>query len=772
MPVSTRSQIIISQGHQNEPITEQRIRNRGNHQEDGRGTTTTLPLKNPHHGLKEKMKALTLLYEQQKQASLALKNSSFKHHEDPRFTTHPSVQLLGGGDSSTKQHKQKPKPHNVMRENTIPNSNITRTFVVPQPPEEEDSKENLVAGTDRIVGFTCPRKPTAVARKLSLGATTAPPPEVKGNGGGTEESEKIGKIENRILVFVRLRPMGKKEKEAGSRCCVKIVNRREVYLTEFASENDYLRLNRLRGRHFTFDASFPDSATQQEVYSTTTSELVEAVLQGRNGSVFCYGATGAGKTYTMLGTMENPGVMVLAIKDLFSKIRQRSFDGNHEVHLSYLEVYNETVRDLLSPGRPLVLREDKQGIVAAGLTQYRAYSTDEVMALLQQGNQNRTTEPTRVNETSSRSHAILQVVVEYRVRDGAMNVINRVGKLSLIDLAGSERALATDQRTVRSLEGANINRSLLALSSCINALVEGKKHIPYRNSKLTQLLKDSLGGTCNTVMIANISPSHLSFGETQNTLHWADRAKEIRTKACDTSEDVMAMGETETEQAKLVLELQKENRELRMQLAKQQQKLLILQAQSLAANASSSPTPPSATTTGTTTRGGTLRPKETNSEMRSLLVLFRYFTCVSPEAIDRRQVSSMNSSIKHKKLLIDLQDKEVLYDIDYKDEFIHLDFQSKKKGKMGSGVTLRKLITVINHREEKKKSKGEGGGGVNKSTSHIDLRLAVNCRFRRLLHFGPFLSSGSAAWRRMLQNSHDKIEVIDYQSKLLVDMVL
>lgn len=185
------------------------------------------------------------------------------------------------------------------------------------------------------------------------------------------------------------------------------------------------------------------------------------------------------------------------------------------------------------------------------------------MQLLQRGNQNRTTEPTRANETSSRSHAILQVtteygllscqlhaynfmtqfsssflmplfctqvVVEYQVKDASMNVVNRVGKLSLIDLAGSERALATDQRTVRSLEGANINRSLLALSSCINALVEGKKHIPYRNSKLTQLLKDSLGGACNTVMIANISPCNLSFGETQNTLHWADRAKEIRTK--------------------------------------------------------------------------------------------------------------------------------------------------------------------------------------------------------------------------------------------------
>ncbi|CAL0301818.1 unnamed protein product [Lupinus luteus] len=299
---------------------------------------------------------------------------------------------------------------------------------------------------------------------------------------------------------------------------------------------------------------------------------------------------GAGKTYTMLGTVENPGVMVLAIKGLFSKIGQRSCGGSHVVHLSYLEVYNETVRDLLSPGRPL-------GIVAAGLTQYRAYSTDEVMALLQQGNQNRTTEPTRANETSSHSHAILQVVIEYRVRDSSMNTIKRVGKLSLIDLAGSERALATDQRTLRSIEGANINRSLLALSSCINALVEGKKHIPNRNSKLTQLLKDSLGGTCNTVMIANISPSILSFSETQNTIHWADRAKEIRLKVSDANEDLLPVPEIETDQAKLILELEKENHNLRIQLAKQQQKLLTLEAQSLAAH--SSPTPHSATSLST-----------------------------------------------------------------------------------------------------------------------------------------------------------------------------
>ncbi|XP_010318906.1 kinesin-like protein KIN-8A isoform X1 [Solanum lycopersicum] len=599
MPVFTRSQITDSQ-----PQNEQRIRQRTD-QED---TQMARNLRNPHHGLKEKMKALTLLYEQQKQGSAAIKNQSFKP-EDSRLSSHPSVDLVSSGRRAEKEQKQSKTISLVMRENTMHSSTVTRTYVQPPPPSGlDDGKENVavVAGGDRIVGFSYPKRvnPSSnVARKLSLGSSTMPHTEpraarriVKENvqeldsisekaaskGGGVDDGG------SRILVFVRLRPISRKEREAGARCCVKIVDGRDVYLTEFATENDYLRLKRLRGRHFTFDASFPDTATQHDVYSTTTAELVEAVLQGRNGSVFCYGATGAGKTYTMLGTIENPGVMVLAIKDLFSKIRQRSFDGNHVVHLSYLEVYNETVRDLLSPGRPLVLREDKQGIVAAGLTQYRAYSTDEVMALLQQGNLNRTTEPTRCNETSSRSHAILQVVIEYHVKDSSNNIVSRVGKLSLIDLAGSERALATDQRTLRSLEGANINKSLLALSSCINALVEGKKHIPYRNSKLTQLLKDSLGGACNTVMIANISPSNLSFGETQNTLHWADRAKEIRTKAYDAHEE-MQIPDSETDQAKLLLELQKENRELRMRLAHQQQKLITIQKENLAANSSPAP---------------------------------------------------------------------------------------------------------------------------------------------------------------------------------------
>jgi len=208
--------------------------------------------------------------------------------------------------------------------------------------------------------------------------------------------------------------------------------------------------------------------------------------------------------------------------------------ASFRVALSYLEVYNENIYDLLSeapgskqgdnPPPSLDLREGPEGVLVAGLTRFEASSANEVMELLHQGNHRRQTEPTRCNETSSRSHAVLQVFIETEGADG--NV--RCGKLSLVDLAGSERHIATERRSQRSLEGASINRSLLALSGCINALVQAQRHVPFRNSKLTQILKDSLAGRCQTSMIANITPSHLCIGETANTLHWAARAKQIR----------------------------------------------------------------------------------------------------------------------------------------------------------------------------------------------------------------------------------------------------
>ena len=328
-------------------------------------------------------------------------------------------------------------------------------------------------------------------------------------------------------VFVRVRPLSKKEEKADGFSCVETEAGRHVFLSEFCEERDYLREKRLKCRSFTYDSVFGPTSTQSEVYRTSTAPLVLQVASGRNACCFCYGATGAGKTHTMLGTAEHPGVMVLALQGLFEELKGKA---TSHVKFSYLEIYNETVRDLLTPSdKVLDIRESENSTVVPGLSFFECQSADQVLTMLHAGNQRRTTEETRSNATSSRSHAVLQVLVTSTPVGGGPNDAV-VGKLSLIDLAGSERHLATESRSQRSVEGANINKSLLALSSCISALVEGQKHIPFRNSKLTKLLKDSLGGTCMTSMIANVSPASNVINESANTLHWADRAKQITAK--------------------------------------------------------------------------------------------------------------------------------------------------------------------------------------------------------------------------------------------------
>ena len=235
----------------------------------------------------------------------------------------------------------------------------------------------------------------------------------------------------------------------------------------------------------------------------------------------------------MLGTLENPGVMTLTMKELFNAIKEKSSTRKYKIRFSYLEVYNEMIRDLLGedPTEVLELREDPaKGLAVAGLSERTGDTSEQVMKYLFKGNKNRTQESTGANETSSRSHAVFQITVEYEERGEI-----RSGKLSLIDLAGSERAARTCNRGIRMVEGANINRSLLALGNCINKLSDqiskGQRlYIPYRDSKLTRLLKDSLGGNCQTVMIANISPSSITYEDTHNTLKYANRAKNIKTK--------------------------------------------------------------------------------------------------------------------------------------------------------------------------------------------------------------------------------------------------
>lgn len=272
------------------------------------------------------------------------------------------------------------------------------------------------------------------------------------------------------------------------------------------------------------------------MYDGTVKFLIDNVITGYNCCVFAYGATGAGKTYTMMGTLESPGIMSLTLKDLFAKIsHQRTQSETFDVKLSYLEIYNENIRDLLSGKQDFLdLRQDAtKGVVVAGITCVKAKSPSEVLAYLEKGNKNRSCEATGANQVSSRSHAIMQVFISYKSIDTSGKTSLRISKLSMIDLAGSERAADTQNKGLRMIEGANINRSLLALGNCINSLVDPskrKQYVNYRDSKLTRLLKDSLGGNCKTVMIANISPAASHFDETINTLKYASRAITIKAQ--------------------------------------------------------------------------------------------------------------------------------------------------------------------------------------------------------------------------------------------------
>ncbi|CAK9439168.1 uncharacterized protein LODBEIA_P33920 [Lodderomyces beijingensis] len=294
--------------------------------------------------------------------------------------------------------------------------------------------------------------------------------------------------------------------------------------------------SRIREHKFVFDRVFNEDATQNEVYLSTTRPLLDSVLDGYNATIFAYGATGCGKTHTIVGTTESPGVIFLTMKELYERINEMQDRKIVDVSLSYLEIYNETIRDLLAPKtdfKRLVIREDSnQKISVSNLSCHRPESVDEVMHLILQGNTNRTSSPTEANATSSRSHAVLQINVVQKNRTGDIKEEHTFATLSIIDLAGSERAAATKNRGARLNEGANINKSLLALGNCINALCDPRRrnHVPYRDSKLTRLLKFSLGGNCKTVMIVCVSPSSHHYDETLNTLKYADRAKEIKTK--------------------------------------------------------------------------------------------------------------------------------------------------------------------------------------------------------------------------------------------------
>ncbi|XP_071745055.1 kinesin-like protein KIF19 isoform X3 [Lepeophtheirus salmonis] len=347
------------------------------------------------------------------------------------------------------------------------------------------------------------------------------------------------KEDNRkLLVAVRIRPMRNEERAKNYKITCEKFDKDTIALYEKPkNSNNALGENRSSTRRYIYDYVFGSDSTQGEVYAQTVKPLVEYVLKGYTATAFAYGATGGGKTYTMVGNDQNPGCMVRAMDDLFNTL-QKEKNLAYKVSMSYLEIYNENIRDLLQPKSDrLELRDDHKGNQphVIGLSEIFTESTEEVMKLLGKGNKQRTEKATAANKYSSRSHAILIVNVKQTVKlpEGEVSGAQRskYGKLYMIDLAGSEKASNTKNEGERLREGAHINQALLALSNCINALAENKKKfVNFRDSKLTRLLKESLSGNCFTVMIAHVSPCDKHREETKNTLVYADRAKTITNK--------------------------------------------------------------------------------------------------------------------------------------------------------------------------------------------------------------------------------------------------
>ncbi|KAI9639834.1 P-loop containing nucleoside triphosphate hydrolase protein [Dioszegia hungarica] len=314
---------------------------------------------------------------------------------------------------------------------------------------------------------------------------------------------------------------------------------------------------RYKNRQYIFDSVLKMEATQEEVFEKTALPLIDGVLTGFNATVFAYGATGCGKTHTISGTPEEPGIIIRTTAELFRRIEESKDDYETHIEVSMVEIYNETIRDLLAPegtvppvGGLKLLENEKERVRVDKVTLLRPQSVEEVMDYVQLGNARRSTSSTAMNAVSSRSHAVLQINIgrnskgcEIDMAESSVRQCMSSATLSIIDLAGSERAAATSNMGARMREGANINKSLLSLSSCIAALCERptagqRPHIPYRNSKLTRMLKFSLGGNCRTVMVVCISPSSRDLEDTNNTLVWANKAKNVSTKVSRNTQGV------------------------------------------------------------------------------------------------------------------------------------------------------------------------------------------------------------------------------------------
>ncbi|XP_048845372.1 kinesin-like protein KIF1A isoform X9 [Brienomyrus brachyistius] len=354
-----------------------------------------------------------------------------------------------------------------------------------------------------------------------------------------------------VKVAVRVRPFNSREIGRESKCIIQMTgNTTTIINPKQPKEN----------KSFNFDFSYwshtsPEDinyASQQQVYRDIGEEMLLHAFEGYNVCIFAYGQTGAGKSYTMMGKQEpaQQGIIPLLCEDLFTKINDSNNDNNmsYSVEVSYMEIYCERVRDLLNPknkGNLRVREHPLMGPYVEDLSKLAVTSYNDIQDLMDSGNKARTVAATNMNETSSRSHAVFNIIFTQRRHDAETdNTSEKVSKISLVDLAGSERADSTGAKGTRLKEGANINKSLTTLGKVISALAEvdsgpnkNKKKkkvesfIPYRDSVLTWLLRENLGGNSRTAMVAALSPADINYDETLSTLRYADRAKQIRCNA-------------------------------------------------------------------------------------------------------------------------------------------------------------------------------------------------------------------------------------------------
>ncbi|XP_069072254.1 kinesin-like protein KIF24 isoform X1 [Pleurodeles waltl] len=402
----------------------------------------------------------------------------------------------------------------------------------------EDSQMGAKASRENGAS-TCPQtrgvsKETSTDISTLLGENEAPVIQrvthVSGYNYGVPQScMRANNFENegpwagsdKIRVCVRKRPLGAREARRGEVNVVTVEDKETVLIHE---KKEAVDLKQYILEHvFYFDEVFSEALTNQDVYMRTAHPLIQHVFNGGHASCFAYGQTGAGKTYTMIGTPQNPGLYGLAAKDIFRQLETSQPKRNLFVWISFYEIYCGQLYDLLNGRKRLFAREDGNHVVQiVGLREVQVESVDLLLEVIHKGSRERSTGATGVNSDSSRSHAIIQI----QVKDSARRLF---GRMSFIDLAGSERAAdARESNKQTKFEGAEINQSLLALKECIRALDQEHAHTPFRQSKLTQVLKDSFIGNSKTCMIANISPSHVATEHTLNTLRYADRVKELK----------------------------------------------------------------------------------------------------------------------------------------------------------------------------------------------------------------------------------------------------